>query len=187
MWLRTIVKRRARWLPPVAVLVVFIVGLGFGIRSYLIAIRDPLANLQWGNPPTGDSTPTSVTSPTHALTSAPNHAPDSAPAVAADVPGAVSSPQQASQQAYLQPSRSDPQYTVQLGAFLKEARAGRLARAATQAGFASSVIKGSTATRGTVFRVQLDGVFEKTSAEQLSVEVRKRVPGVDPIVVGQHH
>jgi cell division septation protein DedD len=161
-------KHRRRWLAPATAFVALLVALGFGVRWFLLTMNDPLANLR--DPA---ATP---------------YEPDAAPVASVRRPVLeVNSDVPSSGNPTMQTPRNspsvEPRFLVQLGAFRSETRAGRLAQAATQAGFPSSVVRGSSSSGETLFRVQVIQALNKMHAEQLAGEARGTVPGVDPIVV----
>lgn len=74
-------------------------------------------------------------------------------------------------------------YQVQLGAFQDEARAERLAKRVSRAGFPATVTPVDLPDRGRFFRVRLKPELSHAEAKALLAKLEKKMPKQKPIVV----
>jgi hypothetical protein len=91
-----------------------------------------------------------------------------------DAPPAAAAPPAAS------PS---PGYVLQLGAFREEARARRLARRLTSAGFGCTVTRVESADAKIFFRVRLTPAMSRRDAEMLRARFAATIPSLQPVVM----
>ena len=77
----------------------------------------------------------------------------------------------------------EPLFQVQVGAFREAARAQKLSRRLTRAGFPTAVTSGTTPDGKPVFRVRTRQALPKGEAQQLVARLRHRVPALRPILV----
>jgi cell division septation protein DedD len=78
---------------------------------------------------------------------------------------------------------AEPVFQVQVGAFREVARAQKLSRRLTHAGFPTSVMRGTTSDGKLIFRVRTRQALPKGQARQLVARLRQRVPALRPILV----
>ncbi len=78
---------------------------------------------------------------------------------------------------------AEPVFQVQVGAFREAARAQKLSRRLTRAGFATSVMRGTTSDGKLIFRVRTRQALPKGEARQLVARLRHKVPALRPILV----
>jgi cell division septation protein DedD len=78
---------------------------------------------------------------------------------------------------------AEPVFQVQVGAFRDVARAQKLSRRLTHAGFPTSVMRGTTPDGKPIFRVRTRQALPKAEARQLVARLRHRVPALRPILV----
>jgi cell division septation protein DedD len=78
---------------------------------------------------------------------------------------------------------AEPVFQVQVGAFREVARAQKLARRLTHAGFPTSVVRGTTSDGKLIFRVRTRQALPKGEARQLVARLRQRLPALRPILV----
>ncbi|HUJ87207.1 MAG TPA: SPOR domain-containing protein [Burkholderiales bacterium] len=78
---------------------------------------------------------------------------------------------------------AEPQFQVQVGAFREAARAQKLSRRLTRAGFPTTVTRGTTPDGKPIFRVRTRRALSKGEAQQLVARLRHRVPALRPILV----
>ncbi len=74
-------------------------------------------------------------------------------------------------------------FQVQVGAFREVARAQKLSRRLTRAGFPTSVVRGTTPDGELIYRVRTRQALPKGKARQLVARLRHRVPALRPILV----
>jgi len=115
-----ILRHPRHLLLPLAAVILLLTGLGVGVRWFLRIMNDPLANLHWQSTSSASGAPV----PGVPMPPAPPTAPPQTGVVHRALP-----PSPSAQLPVLQspPARPEPDVVVQVGAFLREARALRLA------------------------------------------------------------
>ena len=122
-----------------------------------------------------------TTDPGSTAERAPEQAPPAEQASAAQAAPAAEEPEPAPEAAPA--PAAEPMFQVQVGAFREVARAQKLSRRLTRAGFPTSVMRGTTPDGKLIFRVRTRQALPKAEARQLVARLRHRVPALRPILV----
>lgn len=143
------------------------------------------------SPPPAAPAATQAPASAASVAAAPSPTPDRAPAPTQTSPAPEQAPEAArAPRAAPEPRpapapapAAEPLFRVQVGAFREAERARALSRRLTRAGFATSVVRGTTADGNTIYRVRTRQALPKGEARQLVARLRHRVPALRPILV----